>query len=111
MSLPLAQALLAELDDAALDELAARLAPRLWQPAPATPALLTTDQVAEHVGCHPRTVARAIAARQLNAIKLAGRWRITPTALDAWLDHATDTPRRRAPRRSRSTHSLKEALA
>jgi excisionase family DNA binding protein len=113
MSTPIVQALLDELDDRALDELATRLAPRLRPAEPQQPAtLLTTRQVAERVGVHERTIARAVSASRLEATKVGGRWRIAPAAVDAWLTtgHATDTPPRSRRRARSSGTTLKDAL-
>lgn len=63
----LAAALIAELDDASLAELARRLEPYLRRPvdATATEALLTPAAAAEHAGCHVETLRRAIRAGEL----------------------------------------------
>src|SRR5689334_8352919 len=60
-------------------------------PRPATPPvleLLTIEQVAEMLQVSTRTVRRAIDARGLRAVQVAGRgtWRVRRQDLDAWLD-------------------------
>jgi excisionase family DNA binding protein len=50
-------------------------------------SLVSTGAAAEIAGCHPVTVLRAIHRGELEAMRLgrAGRYRITPDALEAWL--------------------------
>ena len=85
-------ALLAELDDAGLDELARRLAPRLAAVSSISDRSgLTTAQAAQRAGLHERTIRRALAARTLDGATVAGRWRIDPDALAAWLDTGAPT--------------------
>ena len=76
-----------EMDDAGLDELARRLAPRL---AAVTTTVVTdngytTAQAAERAGVHERTVRRALGAGTLTGHTIAGRWRIKADDLAAWL--------------------------
>ena len=80
-------ALLAELDDNNLDELARRLAPRLAAVSPISDSScrLTTAQAAQRAGVHERTIRRALAAGTLTGLTVAGRWRIDADDLDAWL--------------------------
>ncbi len=125
----LARAFLDELDEQALDELARLLAPRLerYQPgshregAPSPePGLLSPAEAAARVGLSRRTVYRALEARALQASKAAGRWRIEPEALRAWLQAGGSTGRPLLPGRSsrrprpgvsRSTGSAVAAIA
>ena len=47
----------------------------------------TTATAAEHVGCHPDTILKALTAKALHGTqrtKPHGRWRIHHTCLDAW---------------------------
>lgn len=50
---------------------------RLW---------LNTAQAADHAGCHPVTVRKALEAGELHGAQrtTAGRWRIHVDCLDAW---------------------------
>jgi excisionase family DNA binding protein len=73
-------------DAAALDRLAAALAPRIAAQASVRhDGALTTRQAAQHVGLHERTVRRALSAGTLNGHSVAGRWRIEPESLEEWL--------------------------
>ena len=73
-------------DPAALDQLAAALAPRLAVVAPATTGVaLSTAQAAQRAGLHERSIRRALAARTLPGRVIAGRWRVDPDDVDAWL--------------------------
>ena len=56
--------------------------------------LLTIEQVARRLQVHPRTVRRAIQARGLRAVQIAGRgtWRVRLDDLEAWLEERA-TPR------------------
>ena len=92
---PMAAALVAAViaDPDALDQLAAALAPRLAvMVADATTAgALTTGQAARRAGLHDRTIRRALAARTLRGQTVAGRWRVDPDDLDAWLERGAPT--------------------
>lgn len=80
-------ALLAELDDDSLDELARRLAPRLAAVSPLNDSsrALTAAQAAQRASLHDRTIRRALAAGTLAGHVIAGRWRIAPDDLASWL--------------------------
>lgn len=85
----LATVLLAELDDAALDVLAERLAPRLagLAPAPAEDRWLTTAEAAAYIGrsitaLHKSTAARAIPFSQDGP---GARCYFRRSDLDAWM--------------------------
>jgi hypothetical protein len=85
----LARALLDELDDEALDELARRLAPRLGRHDRSEDGvnggeLLSPAAAAVRVQVHPRTIYRALTAGELQGRKIASRWKIEPGALEAW---------------------------
>ena len=84
----LARALLAELDDEALDELARLLAPRLVAAVPQArdeePSLLSRCKAAERLGISRRTVYRALADGSLQGRRMGSAWRIEPSALSAW---------------------------
>jgi excisionase family DNA binding protein len=53
---------------------------------PADRDLLTVEEVARYLGCHPRTVYRYIRAGQLTAIKLGREYRIKRADLDRFLE-------------------------
>ncbi|MDU7718820.1 MAG: helix-turn-helix domain-containing protein [Cutibacterium avidum] len=61
-------------------------------------ALLTTSQAAQRLGMHPRTVRDLCASRQITCIVTTGpkgqaRYRIQPSALEAFLREHTVTRR------------------
>lgn len=86
---PIVAALLAELDDDSLDQLAQRLAPRLATVTACHGSgdseALTTAQAARRAGVSTRTVRRALSADTLEGHTVAGRWRIEVQSLDQWL--------------------------
>jgi len=45
---------------------------------------LTVDQVADKLGVHPKTIRRYISSGRMSAQKIAGSWRISPDALEAY---------------------------
>lgn len=101
----LAHALVAALDDEALDLLAARLASRLataTQDAPGR-AAYTVAALAAELSVSERTVRNAIERGELHAVKRGGRWLIGADAVRQWsapgasAGHASDA-RRPAPR-------------
>jgi excisionase family DNA binding protein len=83
MSGDLARALVAALDDEALDELARLLAPRLTAAA-VNGDVLDVPAAAKRTGASERTIRRALAAGALAGEQVAGRWRIEVAALTAW---------------------------
>lgn len=89
LSAALVQALV--VDDEALEQLAAALAPHLVVVAPAITGPLTTGQAAERAGLHERTIRRALAAGTLAGRTVAGRWRIELDDLAAWLEVGAPT--------------------
>ncbi len=82
----IARAMVAALDDAALDALAAQLAPRI--------AALATDggdrraytvaTLAAELSVSPRTVRAAIERGELPAVKRGGRWIVGADAVTEW---------------------------
>jgi excisionase family DNA binding protein len=89
----LAAALLAELDDQALDELAALLAPRLAQLATpvedrAADELLTAAEAAGRAKAHVETIRRAVRSGDLPAQRIGRALRIAAGDLDRWLTGA-----------------------
>jgi excisionase family DNA binding protein len=78
---------------------------------------MTVQQAAWALTVHPRTVLRAIDAGELSAVKVRGRWRVPPDALDAWVradGNDATTPRRTAGRerlRRAGGRPLAEAFA
>jgi excisionase family DNA binding protein len=98
----LARALLDELagDRVALERLRELVAP----PAPdPSPALLTVNDAAKRLGCHPKTIRRRIDAGLLPAVREQGRVMIRTDDLDRYIAHLgrTGAPaplRRRASR-------------
>ena len=84
--------LMTELDDADLDELARRLAPRLAGVSTFVDTVgLTTAQAAQHAGLHERTIRRALGAGMLKGHNVAGRWRVERDSLTAWLEAGAPT--------------------
>jgi excisionase family DNA binding protein len=116
----LAQALLAELDDQALEQLAELLAPhlraRVGLPDVTVPeALLTPPQAAQQAGVHVETIRRAVRSGAL-ASSTAGRAvRIAPADLNSWLTGGQRKRRKRLPQRrapaGRAGRPLADALA
>jgi excisionase family DNA binding protein len=62
--------------------------------------LLTVAEVADRCRVHPKTVMRAIARGELEALRLGerGAYRIRPEDLDSWLDARVVRPPRFARR-------------
>ena len=85
---PLAKALLAELDDDALDELARLLAPRLaaFAPPPAGDAWLNAKQAAAHLGISVSRLHKLTAARAIPFVQdtPGGRCKFKRSELDRW---------------------------
>ena len=81
-------AVIASLDDAALDLLAQRLAPRLTdsgsRDGAARPAAYTVQTLAADLAISPRGVRAAIERGELEAAKRGGRWIIGADAVEAW---------------------------
>jgi excisionase family DNA binding protein len=107
----LARALPRMLDDAALEELAARLHPHLASLVTSTSngeKLLTTAEAAERAHVHVETVRRAIRAGNLAvAARIGQSPRLTTLAIDSWLADTSQTGRgARAVRSRRSQHSV-----
>jgi putative molybdopterin biosynthesis protein len=50
----------------------------------------TVEQVAEQLKVHPRTVYRLLDAGELKGIKVGRQWRITPEALNSFLQLPPD---------------------
>ncbi|WP_249011181.1 helix-turn-helix domain-containing protein [Conexibacter sp. DBS9H8] len=103
------RALPAALDDDALEELAARLAPHLSRESRPELGLLSAAQAAARANVHVETIRRAIRAGELDVTFWNGRSaRIAPTALEAWL---SEPPRRSGvgrPLRSRRSTAGRE---
>lgn len=60
-----------------------------------TVALMSVQDVADHVGLSERTIRAAVADGELAAVKLRGRLRFHPSDVAAWLDeHRTKPPAR-----------------
>jgi len=74
-----------------LDAIADRVLARLADKPTTTPTQLTTTQAAARATVHDRTIRRALAAGALTGRTTAGRWRITTTDLDAWLERGAPT--------------------
>jgi excisionase family DNA binding protein len=107
-------AVVRDLDDEALDELAKRLAPRLRPQIAQTPTVgrrdeaglrLTVAEVATATRLHPQTVYRHLRSGRLQGDRAGTRWLIAPEALDEFLSSgpAPETPGRMAPRAVRPT--------
>jgi excisionase family DNA binding protein len=106
----LARALPRMLDDAALEELAARLHPHLASlvaTASNGEKLLTTAEAADRAHVHVETVRRAIRAGNLAvAARIGQSPRVTTLAVDRWLADTSQTGRAsRKVRSRRSRHS------
>ncbi len=83
----LADALLAELDDAALDALAAKLAGRLNVAQSAEPEpYLTVEQAAEYLACKPKRVYDLCSQRRLPFAKDGSRTLLRRADLDAYVE-------------------------
>lgn len=54
--------------------------------------LLSVAEVAQRVGLKHQAVRRAISRGELAAVKLCGRVRVPPAALDAWIARGRYTP-------------------
>lgn len=61
--------------------------------------LLTVPEVAERVRCGTRVVVRLIAAGDLRASKVAGKWLVRPEDIEVYVDSQSNRPklRRRTP--------------
>jgi excisionase family DNA binding protein len=81
----LVDALLAELDDAALDQLAARLAPRLAA-APRVEPWLTVNQAAAYLGCNRQRIYNLVSQRRLRHSKDGSRTLFRRQWLDQYLE-------------------------
>ena len=83
----LARAVIAELDDDALAELAARLAPYLPTAAPADDGWLRgADQIASYIGCPRSRVYALSSAGRLAAVEHDGKTLVARRSqLDAWM--------------------------
>ncbi len=117
MSDTLAAALLAELDDAALDALAERLAPRLAYRLGArstdAPAAYTVSTLATELRVSTKTVRGAIHRGELSATRSGRSYYVLADAVRDWLD-AREDPRSRRPspaRKARVRSPLRDALA
>lgn len=101
----LARALVAALDDAALDVLARRLAPYLASPAAAeraeSPIAYTVDTLARELGLSPRAIRGAIERGELAAVKRGSRWLIGADAVTVWIQPAPTSAAVVAPPRAR----------
>jgi excisionase family DNA binding protein len=117
----LARALIAALDEEALDELAYALAPRVGSllaprlqalAASADEPLLSPKAAAARVSLSRATIYRAIRDGDLPARPVRGQWRIEREDLDRWEASApTDRAVRRRPRAGRSTEATEQAMA
>lgn len=88
MSSRIAAALLSDLDDAALDELALRLAPRLPQATPTVPRpYLTVEEAADLLRCRPQRIYNLVSAGRLRRVKDGSRLLIRAADLERHLDH------------------------
>jgi hypothetical protein len=102
----LARALIAVLDDEALDHLAQRLTPHLGSPS--TEAWLDVDGAARHLACDRRRIYDLVAGRESNGFPVrrdGRRLLFRPSELDVWLqrDSLADGPRLTV-----STHSHRQ---
>lgn len=57
-------------------------------------AYFTIKQVAEHLQVHSNTIAKLIRERKITAVKVAGVWRISQIALNAYLENRTVTAKK-----------------
>jgi excisionase family DNA binding protein len=106
----LALALVATLDDAALDALARRLAPYFASAAAADGAkkaiAYTVATLADELGLSQRAIRGAIERGELPAVKRGGRWLIDAVAVAVWVQPApTPTPVVAPPRARRRASS------
>jgi excisionase family DNA binding protein len=85
MSADLARAIVASLDDQALDELARLLAPRLATHA-ARPTWLDVDGAAAHLNCSRRRVYDLVAQRRLTPHRDGRRLLFRRDQLDTYLE-------------------------
>jgi len=88
VSTTLAEALLAELDDAALDLLAERLAPRLAErlrPSSEADGWLNVEQSAAYLGCSPGRIYALRSAERIPYERDGSRLLFRRSALDAWI--------------------------
>jgi excisionase family DNA binding protein len=78
-----------ELDDAALEALADRLAPLIAERLASPPGLLTPHEAARRTGVHVETIRRAVRTGALPASRAGRAVRIDADDLDRWLrvDH------------------------
>lgn len=53
----------------------------------------TINQVAEQLQVHSNTIATLVRQRKITATKVAGVWRISQVALDAYIQSRTTTAR------------------
>jgi excisionase family DNA binding protein len=86
----LVAALLAELDDDALDVLAKRLAPRLAaQAEPKTDRWLTVEDAAAYLGCAKQRIYNLVSQRRLRHVKDGSRVLFRRQWLDEHLEAST----------------------
>lgn len=83
MTSDLARAIVASLDDDALDQLAGLLAPRLAGTTCGVVAL-NVEQAATAANVSSRTIRRALTAGLLQGRQVAGRWQTTSDDLGEW---------------------------
>jgi excisionase family DNA binding protein len=85
-------------------------------------AILTIQEVAEHMRCEHRTVRRAIRSGELEAALIGGKWLVREEAVDDWFRSRCAAPspfspaprarpKRSGPRRSDSTGSVERLQA
>ena len=48
--------------------------------------IMTVEQAAEFLHCHPKTVYRMVKAGQIPAFKLGSDWRFRRDVLDRWIE-------------------------
>lgn len=60
----------------------------------ASERLLTTRQIADRYGVHPRTVLRWIDSRGLQGVRVGGQWRVGEQVMHQWLTCGRVSPRR-----------------
>ncbi len=53
--------------------------------SPGDAPLLSTRQIADRYGVHPRTVIRWITSRGLAGQRVGGQWRVPQPVMDDWL--------------------------
>jgi len=84
----LAAAIVAELDDGALDELAERLAPRLagrLSASDESPPWMTVKTAAEHLSCPPSRLYALVSSRRIPFCKDGSRTLFDRGELDDWV--------------------------